>query len=88
MTEPVLFCQFHFKLLNAFLFIYSGEPLKTSHRLEDGQIGGQPEVIYHVFHTLLFGGLTLLFDGCVNISASFSPMVTCEPNWLVAKGDG
>lgn len=72
---------------NAFLLFYSGEPLKTSHRLEDGQIGGQPEVIYHVFHTLLFGGLTLLFDGCVNISASSSGVfhdsrLTC---WLHKK---
>lgn len=72
LTEPVLVKWLDLKLLNALLLFYSGEPLKTSHRLEDGQIGGQPEVIYHVFHTLLFGGLTLLFDGCVNISVSFS----------------
>lgn len=39
--------------------------MKTDLRLEDGQIGEQPEVTYHVFHTLLFGGLALLFDGCV-----------------------
>lgn len=37
--------------------------MNTSHRLEDGRIGEQPEVIYHVFHSLLFGGLALLFDG-------------------------
>lgn len=40
--------------------------MKTNIRLEDGRIGEQPEVIYHVFHTLLFGGLTLLFDGYVH----------------------
>lgn len=71
-TDWVSASWLDFKLLKLFLLFYSGEPLKTSHRLEDGHIGGQPEVIYHVFHTLLFGGLTLLFDGCVNISASFS----------------
>lgn len=37
--------------------------MKTKLRLEDGRIGEKPEVIYHVFHTLLFGGLALLFDG-------------------------
>ena len=41
----------------------SGEPMKTKHALEDGRIGEQPEVIYHVFHTLLFGGLAMLFEG-------------------------
>lgn len=39
--------------------------MKTNLRLEDGRIGEQPEVIYHVFHTLLFGGLALLFDGYI-----------------------
>lgn len=37
--------------------------MKTKHALEDGRIGEQPEVIYHVFHTLLFGGLAMLFEG-------------------------
>lgn len=41
--------------------------MKTNLRLEDGRIGEQPEVIYHVFHTLLFGGLALLFDGYVHL---------------------
>lgn len=40
--------------------------MTTNLRLEDGRIGEQPEVIYHVFHTLLFGGLALLFDGYVH----------------------
>uniref|UniRef100_A0A8C9RNM6 Dpy-19 like 4 n=1 Tax=Scleropages formosus TaxID=113540 RepID=A0A8C9RNM6_SCLFO len=38
----------------------SGEPIKAKLRLEDGMIGEQPEVIYHVFHTLLFGALAML----------------------------
>lgn len=41
----------------------SGQPMKTDLRLEDGRIGEQPEVIYHVFHTLLFGGLAMVFEG-------------------------
>ncbi|MEQ2198245.1 hypothetical protein XENOCAPTIV_010032 [Xenoophorus captivus] len=43
----------------------SGQPMNTSVRLEGGRIGEQPVVIYHVFHTLFFGFLTLLFDGYV-----------------------
>lgn len=39
--------------------------MKSKHTLEDGRIGEHPEVIYHVFHTLLFGALALLFDGYV-----------------------
>lgn len=52
--------------LREFSLSYSGQPMKSDLRLEDGRIGEQPEVIYHVFHTLLFGGLTLLFDGFVH----------------------
>lgn len=53
-------------LLSTLQTIYrrlGGEAMKTKHRLEDGQIGEQPEVIYHVFHTLLFGGLAMVFEG-------------------------
>lgn len=50
-------------IYRGFLLSYSGQPMTTNLRLEDGRIGEQPEVIYHVFHTLLFGGLALLFDG-------------------------
>ncbi|XP_063041581.1 probable C-mannosyltransferase DPY19L4 [Engraulis encrasicolus] len=41
----------------------SGEPMRRDLRLEDGRIGEQPEVIYHVFHTLIFGALTMVFEG-------------------------
>lgn len=37
--------------------------MKLDLKLEDGRIGEHPDVIYHVFHTLLFGGLALMFDG-------------------------
>lgn len=46
-----------------FIFQCSGQTMKLDLKLEDGRIGEHPEVIYHVFHTLLFGGLALLFDG-------------------------
>lgn len=39
--------------------------MKTNLRLEDGRIGEQPEVIYHVFHTMLFGALAMVFEGYV-----------------------
>lgn len=53
-------------MLKAFLPSHSGQPMTANLRLEDGRVGEQPEVIYHVFHTLLFGGLALLFDGYVH----------------------
>lgn len=53
------------RFLKTYLFIFqcSGQTMKLDLKLEDGRIGEHPEVIYHVFHTLLFGGLALLFDG-------------------------
>lgn len=64
-----IFFSDHQSLCSQFLkmcyFIYhcSGQTMKLDLKLEDGRIGEHPEVIYHVFHTMLFGGLTLLFDG-------------------------
>lgn len=61
--------QLVFTMLKALVLLkicFSGQPMKTNLRLEDGRIGEQPEIIYHVFHTLSFGGLALLFDGCVD----------------------
>ncbi|KAG7501048.1 putative C-mannosyltransferase DPY19L4 [Solea senegalensis] len=63
---PFYFLVLTVCLLSTLQTIYrrlSGQPMKTTHRLDDGRIGEQPEVVYHVFHTLIFGGLTLLFDG-------------------------
>ncbi|XP_023275461.1 probable C-mannosyltransferase DPY19L4 [Seriola lalandi dorsalis] len=77
-------------LLSTLQTIYrrlSGQPMKTNLRLEDGRIGEQPEVIYHVFHTLLFGGLTLLFDGMKYLWTPYVCMFTafgvCSPDlWM------
>ncbi|XP_054592414.1 probable C-mannosyltransferase DPY19L4 isoform X4 [Nothobranchius furzeri] len=41
----------------------SGQPISSRLRLEDGRIGERPAVVYHVFHSLAFGFLTLVFDG-------------------------
>uniref|UniRef100_A0AAQ5Y837 Dpy-19 like 4 n=1 Tax=Amphiprion ocellaris TaxID=80972 RepID=A0AAQ5Y837_AMPOC len=64
-----------------------GQPMKTDHRLEDGQIGEQPEVIYHVFHTLFFGGLALLFEGMKYLWTPYVCMFTafgvcCPGLWM------
>uniref|UniRef100_A0A7N8XZE5 Dpy-19 like 4 n=1 Tax=Mastacembelus armatus TaxID=205130 RepID=A0A7N8XZE5_9TELE len=73
-------------MLNSFS-LCSGKPMKTNIRLEDGRIGEQPEVIYHVFHTVFFGGLALLFDGMKYIWTPYVCMFTafgvCSPDlWM------
>ncbi|KAF3834262.1 hypothetical protein F7725_025466 [Dissostichus mawsoni] len=77
-------------LLSTLQTIYrrlSGQPMKTNLKLEDGRIGEQPEVIYHVFHTLIFGGLALLFDGMKYLWTPYVCMFTafgvCSPElWM------
>ncbi|XP_040045515.2 putative C-mannosyltransferase DPY19L4 [Gasterosteus aculeatus] len=77
-------------LLSTLQTIYrrlSGQPMTTNLRLEDGRVGEQPEVIYHVFHTLLFGGLALLFDGMKYLWTPYVCMFTafgvCSPElWM------
>ncbi|XP_067111690.1 probable C-mannosyltransferase DPY19L4 [Osmerus mordax] len=77
-------------LLSTLQTIYrrlSGEPMKTKHALEDGRIGEQPEVIYHVFHTLLFGALAMLFEGMKYLWTPYVCMFTafgvCSPElWM------
>ncbi|XP_051811018.1 probable C-mannosyltransferase DPY19L4 isoform X1 [Acanthochromis polyacanthus] len=77
-------------LLSTLQTIYrrlSGQPMKTDHRLEDGRIGEQPEVIYHVFHTLFFGGLALLFEGMKYLWTPYVCMFTafgvcCPGLWM------
>ncbi|XP_060916478.1 probable C-mannosyltransferase DPY19L4 isoform X2 [Labrus mixtus] len=77
-------------LLSTLQTIYrrlSGQPIQTNLKLEDGRIGEQPEVIYHVFHTLLFGGLALLFDGMKYLWTPYVCMFTafgvCSPElWM------
>ncbi|XP_028819763.1 probable C-mannosyltransferase DPY19L4 isoform X2 [Denticeps clupeoides] len=77
-------------LLSTLQAIYkrlSGESIKTSKRLEDGHIGEQPEVIYHVFHTLLFGALAMVFEGLKYLWTPYVCMFTafgvCSPElWM------
>ncbi|KAM4725634.1 putative C-mannosyltransferase DPY19L4 [Anableps anableps] len=65
----------------------SGQPISTSLTLEDGRIGEQPAVVYHLLHTLLFGFLTLLFDGVKYLWTPYVCMFTafgvCSPDlWM------
>ncbi|KAM9838275.1 putative C-mannosyltransferase DPY19L4 [Aulostomus maculatus] len=77
-------------LLSTFQTIYrrlSGQPMTTKPKLEDGRIGEQPKVIYHVFHSLIFGGLTMLFDGMKYLWTPYVCMFTafgvCSPDlWM------
>uniref|UniRef100_A0A672H441 Dpy-19 like 4 n=1 Tax=Salarias fasciatus TaxID=181472 RepID=A0A672H441_SALFA len=87
---PFYFLVLSVCLLSTVQTIYlrlSGHPKKTNHVLEDGRIGEQPEVVYHVFHTLFFGGLALLFDGMKYLWTPYVCMFTafgvCSPDlWL------
>ncbi|XP_077928336.1 putative C-mannosyltransferase DPY19L4 isoform X3 [Halichoerus grypus] len=40
-----------------------GKSLKETITLEDGRIGGRPEIIYHVIHTILLGSLAMVIEG-------------------------
>ncbi|XP_041931808.1 probable C-mannosyltransferase DPY19L4 isoform X2 [Alosa sapidissima] len=65
----------------------SGEPMNLNLRLEDGRIGEQPEVTYHVFHTLLFGALAMVFDGLKYLwtpyVCMFAAFGVCSPElWM------
>ncbi|MCJ8735670.1 hypothetical protein PDJAM_G00249900 [Pangasius djambal] len=65
----------------------SGERATGSVQMEDGQIGERPEVIYHVFHTLLFGALAMLFQGMKYLWTPYVCMFTafgvCSPElWM------
>uniref|UniRef100_A0A667XQH8 Dpy-19 like 4 n=1 Tax=Myripristis murdjan TaxID=586833 RepID=A0A667XQH8_9TELE len=87
---PFYFLVLFVCLLSTLQTIYrrlSGEPMKTNLRLEDGRIGEQPEVIYHVFHTLLFGGLAMVFEGMKYLWTPYVCMFTafgvCSPDlWM------
>lgn len=59
----------------------------TNPRLEDGRIGEQPEVIYHVFHTILFGSLAMVFEGLKHLwipyVCMFAAFGVCSPElWM------
>lgn len=87
---PFYFLVLTVCLLSTLETIYrrlSGQPMKSKHTLEDGRIGEHPEVIYHVFHTLLFGALALLFDGMKYLWTPYVCMFTafgvCSPKlWM------
>lgn len=59
-SEPLAVCGLPQLKVSSVL---SGQPISTDLRLEDGRVGERPAVVYHVLHVLLFGVLTLLFDG-------------------------
>lgn len=65
----------------------SGERTTGSVLMEDGRIGERPEVIYHVFHTLLFGALAMMFQGMKYLWTPYVCMFTafgvCSPQlWM------
>lgn len=66
-VSPHLAFSFIISSRTRFLFFpppLSGQPTQNNERRpQDGYVGERPEVVYHVFHTLIFGSLTLLFDG-------------------------
>uniref|UniRef100_A0A3Q2VUH3 Dpy-19 like 4 n=1 Tax=Haplochromis burtoni TaxID=8153 RepID=A0A3Q2VUH3_HAPBU len=87
---PFYFLVLTVCLLSALQAIYrrlSGQPLCKTYSLENGGIGEKPEVVYHVFHTMLFGGLALLFDGMKYLWTPYVCMFTafgvCSPDlWM------
>uniref|UniRef100_A0AAX7SX24 Dpy-19 like 4 n=1 Tax=Astatotilapia calliptera TaxID=8154 RepID=A0AAX7SX24_ASTCA len=87
---PFYFLVLAVCLLSALQAIYrrlSGQPLCKTYSLENGGIGEKPEVVYHVFHTMLFGGLALLFDGMKYLWTPYVCMFTafgvCSPDlWM------
>uniref|UniRef100_A0A8D3DE91 Dpy-19 like 4 n=1 Tax=Scophthalmus maximus TaxID=52904 RepID=A0A8D3DE91_SCOMX len=83
---PFYFLVLTVCLLSTLQTIYrrlSGQPMKTNLRLEDGRIGEQPEVVYHVFHTLLFGGLTLMKYLWTPYVCMFTAFGVCSPDlWM------
>ncbi|XP_061903306.1 probable C-mannosyltransferase DPY19L4 isoform X1 [Entelurus aequoreus] len=65
----------------------SGQTMRSNLKLEDMRVGERPEVVYHVFHTVLFGGLTMLFDGMKYVWTPYVCMFTafgvCSPGlWM------
>lgn len=87
---PFYFLVLAVCLLSTLETIYKrlrGQPMKDQLKLEDGRVGEHPEVAYHVFHTLLFGGLALLFDGTKYLWTPYVCMFTafgvCSPKlWM------
>ncbi|XP_007886117.1 probable C-mannosyltransferase DPY19L4 isoform X2 [Callorhinchus milii] len=62
-------------------------PQTSDGSLENTMIGQRPEVVYHMFHTVLFGSLALMFQGLKYLWTPYACMFTafgvCAPQlWL------
>ncbi|KAK1789246.1 hypothetical protein P4O66_015181, partial [Electrophorus voltai] len=76
-----------FSTMQAIYRRLSGERLMGGVQMEQGRIGERPEVIYHVFHTLLFGALAMLFQGMKYLwtpyVCAFTAFGVCSPELWV-----
>uniref|UniRef100_H3AWE0 Dpy-19 like 4 n=1 Tax=Latimeria chalumnae TaxID=7897 RepID=H3AWE0_LATCH len=64
-----------------------GIPAKDNVTLEDGRIGERPDVVYHVFHSVLFGSFTMIFEGMKYLWTPYVCMIAafgvCSPElWM------
>ncbi|XP_034524211.1 probable C-mannosyltransferase DPY19L4 isoform X5 [Ailuropoda melanoleuca] len=65
----------------------NGKSLKEAITLEDGRIGGRPEIIYHVIHTILLGSLAMVIEGLKYLWTPYVCMLAafgvCSPElWM------
>uniref|UniRef100_A0A8C5K9U2 Dpy-19 like 4 n=1 Tax=Jaculus jaculus TaxID=51337 RepID=A0A8C5K9U2_JACJA len=65
----------------------TGMSQKTAVTLEDGRIGGRPEIIYHVIHTILLGSLAMVIEGLKYVWTPYVCMLAafgvCSPElWM------
>uniref|UniRef100_A0A8C0PC97 Dpy-19 like 4 n=2 Tax=Canis lupus familiaris TaxID=9615 RepID=A0A8C0PC97_CANLF len=65
----------------------NGKSLKETITLEDGRIGGRPEIIYHVIHTILLGSLAMVIEGLKYLWTPYVCMLAafgvCSPElWM------
>ncbi|XP_029779398.1 probable C-mannosyltransferase DPY19L4 isoform X6 [Suricata suricatta] len=65
----------------------NGKSLKETITLEDGRIGGRPEIIYHVIHTILLGSLAMIIEGLKYLWTPYVCMLAafgvCSPElWM------
>ncbi|XP_047582122.1 probable C-mannosyltransferase DPY19L4 isoform X2 [Lutra lutra] len=64
-----------------------GKSLKETITLEDERIGGRPEIIYHVIHTILLGSLAMVIEGLKYLWTPYVCMLAafgvCSPElWM------
>ncbi|XP_004474759.1 probable C-mannosyltransferase DPY19L4 isoform X3 [Dasypus novemcinctus] len=65
----------------------NGNSMKETVKLEDGQIGERPEIIYHVIHTILLGSLAMVIEGLKYLWTPYVCMLAafgvCSPElWM------